>query len=72
MRWLHRRRAVDGCTTAADRLAVAEQEVEVSRQLLAETHETVVEPLRRYAEHNRFAELIAASLIQWRQKGGAG
>ena len=55
--------------SATDRLAAAEREVEVSRQLLAETHETVVKPLKRYAEHNNFAELIAASLTQGRRRG---
>ena len=56
---------------AADRLAAAEREVEVSRQRLAETHERVVEPLKAAAAHNNFAELIAASLVQGRGKGGA-
>ena len=55
---------------AADRLAEAEAQVELSRQRLAETHETVVKPLRSYAEHNNFADLIAASLMQGRRKGG--
>ena len=54
---------------AADRLAEAEREVELSRQRLRDTHELVVKPLQAYAEHNSFAELIAASLVQGRRKG---
>lgn len=54
---------------AADRLAEAEAQVELSRQRLAETHETVVKPLRSYAEHNNFAELIAQSLAEGRRRG---
>ena len=60
---------MNGCSTAADRLAEAEAEVELSRQRLAEAHEKVVKPLRVYAEHNSFADLIAASLTQGRRKG---
>jgi hypothetical protein len=66
--WPWRRRRVE-TLAATDRLAAAEREVEVSRQLLAETHETVIKPLQRYAEHNNFAELVAASLTQGRRKG---
>ena len=57
---------------AADRLAAAEREVELSRQRLTETHERVVEPLKAAAARNNFAELIAASLVQGRGKRGAG
>jgi hypothetical protein len=53
----------------AERLAAAEREVEVSRQRLADTHENVVEPLRKYAAHNSFAEIIAQSLTQGRRRG---
>ena len=69
MRWLRRRRQVKG-QAVADRLAEAEREVELSRQRLADTHENVVKPLRIYAEHNSFAELIAASLIRGHRGGG--
>ena len=47
---------------AADRLAAANREVELSRQRLAETHETVVKPLRSYAANNNFAQVIADGL----------
>ncbi len=58
---------------AAERLATAEREVELSRQRLAETHERVVKPLQAYAAHNSFAEIIAQSLTQGRRRnGGAG
>ena len=57
---------------AADRLADAEREVEVSRQRLRETRENVVKPLRAYAEHNQFADLIAQSLTQGRHRRGPG
>lgn len=55
--------------TPAGRLAEAEREVELSRQRLADTRENVVKPLRAYAEHNSFADLIAASLVQGHRKG---
>jgi hypothetical protein len=48
---------------AADRLAAAQREVELSRRRLADTHEKVVKPLRGYAAQNNFADLIAQSLI---------
>ena len=67
MRWLPRRRAVD--SRAAADVAAAEREVELSRQRLRETSETVVKPLQAYAAHNSFADLIAASLTQGRRKG---
>jgi hypothetical protein len=57
---------------SAERLAAAEQEVELSRQRLRETREQVTEPLRAYAEHNNFAGIIAASLAQGRRKGATG
>ena len=56
---------------AAADVAAAEREVELSRQRLRETSETVVKPLQAYAAHNSFADLIAASLTQGRRKGGA-
>jgi hypothetical protein len=58
--------------SAADRLAAAEREVELSRRRLADTHEKVVRPLQAYAAHNSFADLIAASLTQGRRKGSGG
>lgn len=58
-----------GTQAVADRVAAAEREVELSRQLLAETRENVVKPLQAYAVHNSFAELIAASLTQGRRRG---
>ena len=57
---------------AADRRAAAEREVELSRQRLAEAHRNVVEPLRAYAAHNSFADLIAQSLTQGRRQGNGG
>ena len=57
---------------SAARLAAAQREVEVSRQRLRDTHETVVKPLQAYAEQNSFASIIAASLDRGRGKGGAG
>ena len=69
MRWRRKGRRVKG-QAAADRLAEAEREVELSRQRLADTHENVVRPLRAYAEHNSFADLIAASLVQGHRTGG--
>jgi hypothetical protein len=56
---------------AADRLAEAEREVEVSRQRLRDAHEQVVKPLRGYAAQNNFAALIAESLTSGRRKGPA-
>jgi hypothetical protein len=58
-------------SSAADTLASAEREVEVSRQRLADTHERVVKPLREAAEGNNFAWLIAQSLTQGHRKGPA-
>ena len=55
--------------SAADRLAAAQREVELSRQLLQDTHKNVVEPLRGYAAQNNFAQIIAASLAQGHRKG---
>ena len=69
MRRPWRRRAVD--SRAAAKVAAAEREVELSRQRLRETSETVVKPLNAYATHNNFAELIAASLTQGRRNRGA-
>jgi hypothetical protein len=70
VRRLWRRRAVD--SRAAAKVAAAEREVELSRQRLRETSETVVKPLNAYAAHNSFADLIAQSLAQGRRNGGAG
>jgi hypothetical protein len=71
VRWPWRRRPVKP-RAAADRLAAAEREVELSRRRLAETHENVVKPLKAYAAHNSFADLIAQSLTQGRRKGSGG
>jgi hypothetical protein len=62
VRWLRRKGSAVDDRSAADRLAAAQREVELSRQRLAETRETVVQPLKAYAAHNSFADLIAASL----------
>lgn len=67
MRWPWRRR-VDR-RPAAERLAAAKREVELSRRRLAETRENVVEPLKGYATHNNFASIIADSLTRGRQRG---
>jgi hypothetical protein len=56
--------------SAADRLAAAEREVELSRQRLQDTHEKIVEPLKAYAAHNSFADLIAQSLTRGRRGNG--
>jgi hypothetical protein len=56
---------------AADRLAAAEREVELSRRRLQDTHENVVKPLQAYAAHNSFAEIIAQSLAQGHRRGPA-
>ena len=56
-------------TPAADRLAAAEREVELSRRRLRDAHENVVKPLDGYAAHNQFAELIRQSLIDRRGRG---
>jgi hypothetical protein len=58
-------------SAAADRLAAAEREVELSRRRLRDTHEQVVKPLRAAAEQNNFAALIAQSLTQGHRNGGA-
>jgi hypothetical protein len=71
LRWLRRGRHV-GTLAADERAAAAEAEVELSRQRLRETSETVVKPLRAYAEHNQFADLIAQSLTQGRRRRGPG
>jgi hypothetical protein len=58
---------------AADRLAAAQREVELSRQRLADTHERVVKPLRDAASQNNFAQIIAQSLVAGhRRNGGTG
>lgn len=57
---------------AADLLAAAEREVELSRQRLRDAHENVVKPLRRYAAENNFAALIAQSLAQGHRRREAG
>jgi hypothetical protein len=57
---------------AAERLAAAEREVELSRRRLAETHRNVVEPLRGQAAGNNFAQIIADSLLAGRRKGTRG
>jgi hypothetical protein len=67
VRWPWRRQPVK--PSAADRLAAAEREVELSRQRLRDTRENVVRPLQAHAAHNSFAEIIAASLTQGRRKG---
>lgn len=54
-----------------EQVAAAEREVELSRRRLRETHEQVVKPLRQAAEHNQFAELIRASLVQGHRNGRA-
>jgi hypothetical protein len=56
---------------AADRLADAEAEVELSRQRLQAVSENVVRPLREAAARNNFAELIAASLVRGHRNGEA-
>ena len=71
MRWPRRRLAVDK-RPAADRLAAAEREVEVSRRLLAETHRNVVAPLRGTAIQNNFAQVIADGLFAGHRKGDGG
>ena len=59
-------------SSAPDRLADAQREVDISRQRLQDTHENVVKPLQAYAAHNSFAELIAESLARGgRRNGGA-
>jgi hypothetical protein len=58
-------------SAAADRLAAAQREVELSRQRLHDAQENVVKPLRAAAAQNSFAEIIAASLRQGRRNGGA-
>ena len=55
----------------AERLAAAQQEVDLSRQRLHDTRENVVKPLMAVAEQNNFANLIAASLAQGHRKGPA-
>lgn len=55
----------------AERLAAAQQEVDLSRQRLHDTRENVVKPLMAVAEQNNFAQLIAASLAQGHRKGPA-
>lgn len=44
------------------------REAEVSRQRQRETREQVIRPLQQIAEHNEFAELIRASLIEGRRR----
>lgn len=69
-RWQRKGDAVD--RQAADRLAAAEREVELSRQRLADTHETVVKPLREYAARNSFAQIIADGLAVGRRARNGG
>jgi hypothetical protein len=58
-----------GTRDAAELLAAAEREAELSRQRLRDAHEQVIEPLRGYAERNNFAALIRDSLVQGHRKG---
>ena len=60
LRWRRRHEHLD------ERVKDARAEAELSRERLRETREQVVMPLRREAEHNEFAELIRASLIEGR------
>lgn len=55
--------------TAANQVAAAEREVELSRQRLADTHERIVKPLKAAAAQNNFAALIAQSLRQGHRNG---
>ena len=69
MRWLRRRRGeqearVDQARAAAES-AAGEVEVSLRREEAVRRH--VVEPLRRAAEHNEFAEMIRRSLIEGRE-----
>lgn len=67
-----RARASAGAT-GDERVAAAQAEVDLSRERLAEARETVVKPLREFAEHNNFAALIAQSLAEGhRRRGTAG
>ena len=54
--------------SAAEQVAAADREVELSRQRLQETHERVVKPLEAAAAQNNFASIIAASLAQGHRK----
>lgn len=63
MRWPWRRdEHARAERAAAERLAAAEREVELSRRRLREAHEHVVKPLREYADANHFSQLVRDSL----------
>jgi hypothetical protein len=51
------------------RAQAAAREAELSRQRLADARAKVIEPLKAYAAHNSFAELIAQSLAEGRGNG---
>ena len=54
---------------AADTLErQAQAEAEVSRRRQREAREQVIRPLERAAEHNQFAAIIRASLIEGRRR----
>ena len=47
-----------------ERISQAQQAAEESRRRLDEVREQVVRPLRSAADHNRFADMIRASLLE--------
>lgn len=59
MKWTRRRRAKRN----GSQVAAATAEAEKSRDRLEEAHRTVIDPLRRAAERNQFADMIRDSLL---------
>jgi len=54
---------------ARKRAQEAAAEAELSQARQEQVRERVIRPLRKAGEHNQFAELIRASLIEGHQKG---
>lgn len=72
MKWFRRNRSDQDARVAEARAAAghAEREVELSRRRAESVRKHVVDPLREYAEHNQFADLIRQSLINGNDSGG--
>ena len=67
MRWHRRIAELDARVAAAKaRAESAAEEAQISAERHEEIHSQIVAPLRRAAEHNQFAELIRATLINGR------
>lgn len=64
MRWRRRIAELDARVAAAkERAESAEQEAQYSAERHEEIRSQIVAPLKKAAEHNQFAELLRATLV---------